>query len=142
MTVIACRDGVLAADTARWSGDVIVGHVNKVMRLADGSLFAGQGIAGHILKIAEWLPRMKDGAPKPFDKSADFNGIWLRSMGVWIVEEDLTAFKIESEFQATGCHADFLRGCMAAGASAEEAVRLAIRDCAYAAGEMTSARLR
>ena len=52
MTIIAYRDGVMAADTATWQGGVMIGdRSKKIMRTPEGFLIA---CAGELSVISEF----------------------------------------------------------------------------------------
>lgn len=134
MTVIAIKNGVIAADTGLWLGNICVEHCKKIRRLSDGRLFA---ISGH-RAIGEacyaWL-QDESLRPEPGSDDSDFGGLLLTKDG---------AFRVDYKFRiyptgipaAAGSHTEFLMGAMYAGASAEEAVRLAIKHGDSAAGEV------
>jgi hypothetical protein len=136
MTVIAYRAGVMAADTASWVGDVSVGRTVKIIRLREGGLFAGSGARVFIDTWVDWKNGDVGAPPPAVDKDEDFGGIWVKADGVWVVDKSYREYRHDAEFYALGAHADFLYGAMAAGSSAEEAVALAIRYCAFARGEV------
>lgn len=141
MTVIAYRAGVLAADTAAWHNDVIVVSVRKIVRLDDGSLFAATGPSD---KVAAYIAWANGAAEKPADadEESGYSGIRLYPDGeIWAIGRNHERYQRVGEFMALGAHCEFLYGAMAAGASAEEAVRLAIRYCAFASGEVQVERL-
>jgi hypothetical protein len=139
LTVLACRDGVLAADTTEWHGDIRLNDASKVYRLSDGRLFAAYGFKHIIEACAKWL---SDGGEQPPDQGEDdFGGIILAPDGVFWVSEKFAIFKQNGPFHAGGAHEEFLYGAMAAGASAVDAVRLAIKYCRDAGGEVMAERL-
>jgi hypothetical protein len=141
MTVIACRDNIIAADTATWDGDIKIGLVQKIVRLPDGSLLAACGKASLIWGYIEWLK--DDGVEKPTDGASeeDFGALNLRCDGVFSIDHHYQAMRVDADFYALGAHGEFLYGAMAAGASAEEAVRLALKYCGFAGGEVQVERL-
>jgi hypothetical protein len=125
-----------------WDGDIKIGRVQKIERLADGSLIAACGkaslIRGHIgwLRGQGVIERPPDGASEE-----DFGAINLRRDGVFSVDHHYQAMRVDADFYALGAHGEFLYGAMAAGASAEEAVRLALKYCGFAGGEVQVERL-
>jgi hypothetical protein len=140
MTAIAYRDGILAADTARWHGDVKVSDDRKIFRLPDGSLFAGSGAVDIIKAYVAWKSGQGD-KPEPAEKEEDFGGILVTKDGVKIVGGAYREYMQEADFYAEGSPVEFLYGAMAAGASAEEAIRLAIRHCKDAGGNVQVERI-
>ena len=144
MTVIACKDGVMAADTGSWHGNVKPGgRATKIVRLADGSLFGAAGWKPTILVAREWLNAGMPLADRP-DKADDddLSGIMLKTdMSIWNINHRFELYPSDAEIDAVGSHTEFLYGAMLAGASAEEAVRLAIKHCNGAAGEVQVERI-
>ena len=68
MTIIAYRDGVMAADTATWQGGVMIGdRSKKIMRTPEGFLIACAGELSVISKFRAWA---KSGFKE--DETADF----------------------------------------------------------------------
>jgi hypothetical protein len=144
VTAIAYRDGTLAADTASWHAGVLHAHVRKIVKLPDGTLFAGCGPAECIEAYVAW--RKDESAnerPAPPDKEDEFSGILIAPDGrVRYVEGLYVPYDAGvCPFHALGAHAEFLYGAMAAGASAPEAVRLCIALCENAGGSIQVERL-
>ena len=143
MTAIAYRDGVLAADTACFQGDIIGGHDKKIYRLSDGRLYAGAGRCWQIETVAAWLETQPP-SELIFDEDPP-NGILVSADGsqVWCLQgKNQTPWKApKAEFHAAGAACEFLSGALAAGAGAEEAVRLAIQYHCFAGGEVVVERI-
>lgn len=134
MTAIAYKDGILAADTAGWQDDILVVKVKKIYRIGSGSLFAGCGYSSDIDAYVNWI-NAESG--KPQEAREGFCGLHIYDDGVgYFVGRDYVFCDRIGEFAAIGAHSEFLYGAMAAGASAEQAVRLAIRMCAFAGGDV------
>lgn len=144
MTAIAYRDGIMTADTAVWAstggGYTVVGNYRKIDRLEDGSLFASTGRSSDHQAVIRWLAAGQEGeAPKVKE---GFSAIWARPRRVLKIEDDVRPFAMpNADFYAAGSSMEFLLGSLAAGASAEEAVRLAIRYTDGAAGDVQVERL-
>lgn len=141
MTVIAYKDGVLAADGAAWQHEIMVCAVVKIVRLRDGRLFAGCGREDLIEGCVDWLLGV-GGCPEPLSADDDFQALVVDDRGAWSVSHK--TFKVVGacrEVMALGAHAEFLYGAMAAGASAEAAVRLAVGVCAFAGGDVQVERV-
>lgn len=139
MTVIAYKDGWLAADTSSWHGDLNIATAEKIFRLKDGSLFAGCGWKPEILRIKDWVD---DGAaaenkPTPPDEK-EFSGLLIKpDRSVWNVTHRLAIYPVDrQDITALGPHTEFLYGAMFAGASAGAAIALAIMYAQYAGGEV------
>ena len=144
MTAVAIKDGVVAADSSRWHGELCFSSAKKIHRLGDGSLITSAGSEELILAVQEWLEfgMPQDNKPDMVDLSKDgYTVLWLTADGMYRFDGTLNYVGEAAPFMAGGCHADFLMGAMAAGASAEEAVALAIEHCAFARGPLQVERL-
>jgi hypothetical protein len=141
MTVIAYKDGIMAADTVTWCMDLVNNDVTmKIIRTPSGELVGCAGGVGVITEFQEWAMAGFPSCSKP-KGSDDFVAL--------VVSPDGKVSKYDGEMRRydsgvvgfIGVHAEFLCGALAAGASAEQAVRLALTHCAYAGGEVQSMRL-
>lgn len=139
MTVIAVKDGIMAADTGLWKGAAIYGHQRKIIRLTDGRLFAASGESGAVQECLRWLNGEAD-RPTP-ETQDDFGALILAPDGVWRIDYKYRLFRDHANFPCCGAHSEMLIGAMAAGASAEEAVCIAIRYGDSAAGDVQVERL-
>ena len=142
MTVIAYRDGVMAADRMVWQGDLrIANGATKINRLPDGSLVGCCGSRPVIAEVMAWL----NGGEKPARelKDGDFGALIVRPCGrVERLEDEMLIYPAcPADFYTMGSHGELLFGAMAAGASAPEAVRIAIRFGQYAGGDVQVERL-
>jgi hypothetical protein len=138
VTVVACKDGIMVADTASWSGGVKFGNAQKIARMPDGSLLGCAGWKPVIMQVREWLAdgARADNKPTPADKD-DLDAIILRPDGkIWSISYRFDLYPSDALMDAAGAHNEFLLGAMLAGASAEEAVRLALRHCGSAGGDI------
>lgn len=144
MTVIVFRDGVMAADSAVWQGDIIAGYRRKIRRLPDGSLFASCGRQSHGDACFQWLSEHAGDPDKrpPADEEKMFGALIITTSGVMKIEHDMRVFAaIPAPYYVEGAHLEFLHGALTMGATAEEAVRLAIQFGDSAAGEVQVERL-
>lgn len=141
MTVIVYRDGIMAADTGVWEGDILCGFdQEKIQRMPDGGLLACAGLRPVIVEAQAWL--LRDG-PKPDRvEDGDFGALMVGPDGVVSnVSHAMQIYEAFGEFHVQASHHEFLVGALAAGVSAPEAVRLAIQFGRYAAGEVRWMRL-
>ena len=132
MTAIAYRDGIMAADSLSTAGGVVQGVSPKIIKNRSGDI---AGVAGEGSLCANFLQAFIDGEEEVFLKSmppaSDREGI-----STIIVRADGQVFHgyaggmypMDALFHADGCAHAMVIGAMAAGASAEEAVRIA---CEY-----------
>lgn len=131
----------MAADTGVWQGDLVVGSTTKIHRLKDGRLYAGAGDRSLTYACRQWLMGEAD-KPSPVSDDNRFGALILATTGVWRVDHNFELYPSAThDFVVEGAHSEFLLGAMAAGASAEEAVRLAIIYGEYAAGKVQVERL-
>lgn len=117
MTTIAYKDGVLAADTRVTQDDTILPNASKIARdYPYSTAFCGA------LKVRQDFSQHRDFSKLPDDgwESINGNGILRDSDGA-----TLTIPK--GDFWAIGSGAHFALGAMAAGATPEEAVKIAAR---------------
>lgn len=141
MTVIAVKDGIIAADTQSWHGNLKISCASKLRRMEIGIC----GFAGWRPVIEQAIVWLEHGGPwragnvRPaiiVDDANDLTGIILRHDGIWNLTSKFDVYRTENVIDCCGAHQEFLYGAMLAGASAEEAVRLAIRHCEVAGGEV------
>jgi ATP-dependent HslUV protease subunit HslV len=136
MTIIAWRDGVIAADTGHWQGPIDVGPVQKLKRLADGTIYGCAGDCSDIREFEEWADMGFPTVEKP-PKFEDFAAVLMKPDGtVWQTDGLRPPYAMPGEFGAVGIAERFALGCLAMGASPEQAVAKAIQYCAYCSGEV------
>ncbi len=144
MTSIAYRDGIMAADSTVWRGQgATIKMITrpKILRLPTG-LFACCGDSQEIEVWREFLGNTIS-KPDPFEKDTGFSCLWAKPDGtvlqcwwklVWV--------KITSPFVAIGASENFMYGALHAGASAEQAVQLAIDHTDGAGGKVQVERVK
>jgi ATP-dependent HslUV protease subunit HslV len=144
MTIIAYKDGILAADTAVWCGDLCVGHIDKVKRWNDWTYAA----CGSNFDIHRWELWFKNGMPehdrpKELEKRDSAFGaiavhkdgrihMWMQSF-MWY---DIS--NIEPAIHVQGCNEEFIMSALLSGMSAPEAIAHGIRHLAFAGGDVTA----
>lgn len=130
MTVIAFKDGVMAADTQITSFN----HKNsaqKIVRLPDGGVAGGCGLWSTAYGVLKWLAeggdvndpallaRDRDWAPSVRDACI----LIARPDGsLWLLEEEFPAYPVMDPSAAVGCGADAVVMAMGRGMSAVDAV--------------------
>ena len=144
MTVICVKDGIMAADSYTFNGgSKWPSAFPKIARGKRGLL----GLAGESNDCYQVLQWWSDEMPidrtllRKDDKS--IIGLVLdNDGGVWILDERLTPHPTESLATIGNTEAaSFCEGAMRFGASAEEAVKLAIQFCTFADGSVQVERL-
>ena len=141
MSTVVYRDGVLASDSRAYggSGQTSPGTKKKIHRLADGTRI---GVTTASLGMAErfvaWVSAGADPDAWKGDKP-DLRAIIIKPDGEVFLSEDGLVFSgpIACEQYAIGSGASFAIGAMAMGATAEEAVEVAIRFDHHSGGPVT-----
>ncbi len=127
MTVIAYREGIMAADSLVTSdnGRTREGTFMKIRRLQrfnDWHIVGAAGSLGDCIKFYRWF----EGSPEEFE---GIEGISVncrtRKMYGW--DDSLEPLPIGAPFMTAGSGAPLALAAMHAGASAEEAVRAAMK---------------
>lgn len=141
MTIIAYRDGVISADSqiTSYSG-VITSQFYKLSTNSDGWLGGG---AGDIYDISAFRGWVNKGCKKTF-KGAErdnFEAILVDPDGfVHVIDKRGILAKDKADYYASGSGAQVALGAMAHGASAIEAVHIAIKLITTCGGEVCSLR--
>jgi len=139
MTTVAWKDGVVAADTQATSEyGAITGHFVKIELLENGSILAMLGDACTAYPLRDWFlgDRDKDQPGKGMIVVFKRDGRHLLyNDGGWQI-------LAPAAFRAFGSGGELALGAMAAGASAKEAVEIAIRLNVHTGGEVTVLGLR
>ena len=133
MTAIAWDGTTLAVDRATFGADQMMEtpKLHIIYKKDNPIMYASCGSTYNISSIVRWL--QEGGECKPdIDKDADTLGatfgIMVDSWGTaWSVFGNGSLERIIAPFAADGASAPFLYGALAAGASADKAVRLAVQ---------------
>lgn len=132
MTTIAYRDGVMAADTALTHNGVWEGKSVKIGTTSDGRVVGIAGAPGMMKPFIDWLQFGGD-APA-YDRDDHFFAIVAYADGAAsLYDRFMSEIKMSEPFHAIGSGKEIAIGAMAAGASAEDAVRIACIYDAYSA---------
>lgn len=136
MTIIAYRDGVMAADGVMWRGNVCLPAPPKIKRLADGTLFAASGTSAICQWFLDAFPNLR--APGgPAVAADDLSALIVCPDGSCLkCDFHLLPYTVLGPYHAVGASFEFVSGALAAGASAEQAVRLAIEHTDLCGGEV------
>lgn len=162
MTTIAYRGGVMASDSMLSQADhdngYIVGSVNKIYTLSDGSLLglSGDAEAGDVILALESVKGRDPMAADLMYVGADCEGILVRPDGrtFWLdTSESVESETGESEngyaaltlfiddFAAIGSGKWIAYGAMEHGATAEQAIECACRRHCFSRGPVQVHRL-
>lgn len=136
MTIIAYRGGMIAADTLVTVGDFIAGHYPKLHRVPEG-IAAITGDFAEGLAIVEWLRLGRKGdSPASTDKPGARVILVPRRGAIRELAYGLEAQTVRAPFHAWGAGAPIALGAMERDATAEEAVRAAIKWCTTCGGRV------
>jgi ATP-dependent protease HslVU (ClpYQ) peptidase subunit len=138
VTTIAYRDGVIAADTLISCGNHRDGSYTKIAKR--GRLLGGS--SGSAAEGYAWLRWFEAGCKGEPPKMLKTNAFIAQPNGtlVFFGEDGSFPFKPNGEFYAIGSGCEYAVGAMAFGASAPEAVRIAMQFDSGSAGEITVLR--
>ena len=126
MTTVAYRHGIMAADTRMIQGSAIIGDFVKIVRRKDGVLAGAAGDAGWAQAFHRWFLDGEKGDYPMLEENS--KGVIVRGrrkqvemleQGGWII--------FKPPFFAMGSGKEFALGAMAQGATAEQAVDVAMR---------------
>lgn len=140
MTVVAYRDGVLAADSAASDGDTIAHDIKKCWRIR-GNLI---GCAGFVTDITKFILWFRDGADEDeFPKMRDLSALMVTPDAKIYSYDQLGPAPTEctSKYVAMGSGGAIALGAMYAGADAVTAVKAAIKHSHGCAGPIRTLRL-
>ena len=143
MTTIAWKDGVLAADTRVTIGDVIdPSEHKKVFRLKNGALIGLSGDAGVMMRVLKQLRRDPDDFESIDVHKAELNAIYVSADGK-VFERDSNGWtRITAKYAATGSGYVPALVAMRMGASAREAIKIAMEFDKNTGGKVRSVRLK
>lgn len=142
MTIIAWRDGVVAADGLATSDDVITSRkAQKIRRMSDGGVAAMMGAAVGAQEILRWIEGGELGEQPKFEGEKSATVVVIGLDGLTVYDEYGKETISEAPYRAFGAGRDLALGAMASGASAEEAVRAACEHSVYCGGEITVLKL-
>jgi hypothetical protein len=141
MTAIAYRDGIMAADTMGVV-DEYVKTLNeaKIMK-ARGHLI---GVSGDHCPDNKAILKWFFGPRKPWPAPVDFTLLVASPYGhIALVDHQGNSTALDKEtFWSVGSGRECCMCAMEAGATAKEAVRIAIKRCPTVSGKVTSRTLR
>jgi hypothetical protein len=144
MTVIAFKDGLLAADTATWSEDLIVTHSPKIHQTETITrktiLWAASGNCSDIEIFRDWVEADFDRTQRPDRIPEGSFAALIFKVGyhkLFRCHHDFRIYSVDYEdAHVEGSHCAYLLGALHAGKSATEAVWQAIVRGMYAGGEI------
>lgn len=141
MTTIAYKAGVIAADSRCTEGNhIIPGKMRKLHELPDGSIYTFTGSVAHGMAM---LDALLNGTKQPTWELGDTLAVRVMPTGrVLIYEGEGVWFEQTSKIAAWGSGAEFAYGAMEAGATAAEAVRIAIKHDSASGGPVRTIQVK
>ena len=144
MTIIAYKDGVIAADTQTSAGGTIEGHVIKIARNSQGDLAGWCGEAVYGYAFLQWFMADHGGtlpdATKTGDPTNTNRAMIVRRDGRVEIYEHKGFSIQEPGYMAMGSGRDIAFGAMFMGATAVRAVEAAIAHDTTCGGRVVSLR--
>ncbi len=142
MTVIAYRDGVLAADTQATLGHSQRGASVCKVRKRGTVLAAAAGDSRGAIRFLDWFVGglQPDATPSMGEPDKDAQGYIFPPGGPILTFSRTGWSKYHAEYDAFGCGCDYALGAMAHGANAIEAVQAALKHECMAGGPITVLR--
>ncbi|RWB95563.1 MAG: hypothetical protein EOQ56_27840 [Mesorhizobium sp.] len=149
MTTICYRDGVLAADSRAYAGDKMpMGYKTKIHRLKGGYLVgASSRDVGTTDAFVDWCAGHANKGKHPglqgHQHEINVQGILVDPEGgvhYWYGQRCFSG-PLKDDYFAIGSGEQFAYGAMKAGASAEEAVRIASECDSYTGGPIVTLKL-
>ena len=143
MTIIAYRNGVMAADSSAWIGRSVHRWSRKLLRSEDGCLFGVTGQCAEGQAYLSWIAGFQQGRepmPSVIDGDTSFDVLRVQPDGKIAV---LTQFGWEAfaaPYYVIGAAQAVAWGALFAGADAETAVRAAIEHSDAASGDVVAIR--
>lgn len=138
MTALAYRDGVMASDTQLSANGTRQGYMIKCKKIR-GWLVGGAGNASSIATVFDWFERGMKTKP---DKVENLGAILVDPEGkVFHMDDQMHMYETHDDFHVQGSASDIMRGAMAFGANAIEAVEIAIQEDTGCGGEITVIKL-
>lgn len=147
MTTVAYRDGVMAGDTMTSSGGTLIATRSKV-HVIGGHLVGTAGEAAMALMFLEWFAinhtpgRRRQARPPHWPTGDRFEAVTVgadRVVTHW--SDRLHPIVLSARFHAIGSGLQLAFGAMAAGATAAQAVKIAMQFDPFTAGEIETIAL-
>ncbi len=128
MTIIAYRDGVMAADTCFTDGFITSGV--KLYKKS-GHIIGFCGDVAQALVFVDWFFNQKKNRRPDLASETGWEALVLNKDGVTTWERSLRPIPMDDEFYAIGSGSMLAMGAMEHGASASQAVAIACKRDPY-----------
>lgn len=137
MTTVAFKDGMICADTQATTCDIRTGHVRKIFSTPNGKV-ALIGSAGEAHTVMKWIENGAHGLPPMVHEC---HVVRFHGESVTLYANGHAEPVPEAPFLAFGSGRAFALGAMAAGATAEEAIRISMLFDVWTGGQVERLRL-
>jgi ATP-dependent protease HslVU (ClpYQ) peptidase subunit len=139
MTTIAYRDGVLVSDSQVTLGGMkLPGNAVKIGKTKTGILYGGAGSWASLGQFFDWVNSPEDGELP----EGEYSGIIVLPKGeVMEVENGSFLPKVKQKFFSIGSGAPFALAAMMAGATAQQAVKIATKLDIHSGGSIKTIKL-
>lgn len=141
MTIIAYKDGVLAADTQLEANRVRSLGAKKIIKTKDGWLAGGNGQYSCINAFLTWADGERDTDELTGFDWENFQGVMISPEGKIYCYDDEFPYEHHGVFYASGIGSEIATGAFAMGATAKEAVKAAIDYHTGCGGKIVSLKL-
>jgi ATP-dependent HslUV protease subunit HslV len=141
MTIIAYKNGIMAADSAVWTGYIYGGEITKIIKTPNGSLVGASGNHAICSKFRAWA--LLENEETPWEGGDSFYGVIVKKDGTIMMYYDKNGIGeiCYEDSHAIGCGYEIALGAMDAGATAIRAVEIAIKRHAYCSGKIVILKL-
>lgn len=147
MTIIAVKHGTMAADSASFTGSRREQSMRpKLYQRADGAIVGCAGAATSCHDMIDWFMGGEHEVSKPVlpQVEGELEALVLRPDGrVYRCSEDLRYYEVGNLYAVGETTASAMTmGAMHAGATAREAVQIAINNTIYVGGEVQALSIK
>lgn len=143
MTTVAWDGKCLAVDARSSSNDVILSERHTKAIKVGKVIAAATGTTARCREFLAWvaagMPGEPPANPHPQNSEWSYWGIVITPDQAWVFQEP-GVVPVTAPYYAMGTGRDFALGAMAMGASAYEAVKVAMRHDVFSGGEITVLR--
>lgn len=142
MTVIVYRDGIMAADSQITDDYILRGQCKKIYRAPCGALGAATGLFAAGTRFGEWFVGGRNGNFDPKSGDRYFGALIVEADGtLWAMDNTGTCSQFSAPWAAEGGGDQIAMGALEMGATAEQAVSVAIKHHAGCGGRIQVERL-
>lgn len=152
MTTVAIKDGVIAADTRMSANGGLMGYTSKLAVSKDGWLAGAAGQMWAVATFLEWVKRRALGPAikrygviksDPIENwiTSETGALLLSPQGDIYIHQGKSPVRVQTPFVAEGSGREYAIGAMQMGASARDAVWVAMQWDAYTSGSIEEASI-